>query len=79
MINGATEDVKYAGERNAPNNHFNLEIEHFSECVFCDKQPLLTFDDANGNCRENEMVLENVFTNFYQINIYVKKAYDNNY
>ena len=64
VISWATEDAKYAEERYAPSNHFNLEIEHFSECVLCDKQPLLTFDDADENCREIEMVLENVFTNF---------------
>lgn len=38
-------------------NHFNLEIEHFSDCVLNDKSPLLTFDDAKGNCRAIEMVV----------------------
>jgi predicted dehydrogenase len=32
-------------------NHFNLEIEHFSDCVLKGKAPLLTFDDAKANCR----------------------------
>jgi predicted dehydrogenase len=39
-------------------NHFNLEIEHFSDCVINNKAPLLTFDDAKGNCRAIEMVLQ---------------------
>ncbi|EUJ11426.1 putative dehydrogenase [Methylophilaceae bacterium 11] len=38
-------------------NHFNLEIEHFSDCVLNKRAPLLTFDDAKGNCRAIEMVL----------------------
>ena len=56
VIIWATVDVKYAGERYAPSNHFNLEIEHFSDCVLHDKQPMLTFEDAKGNCRAIEMV-----------------------
>lgn len=39
-------------------NHFNLEIEHFSDCVLNDKTPLLTFEDAKGNCRAIEMIVE---------------------
>ena len=39
-------------------NHFNLEIEHFSDCVINDKTPLLTFEDAKGNCRAIEMIVE---------------------
>ena len=31
-------------------NHFNLEIEHFSDCVLNDKAPHLTFADARANC-----------------------------
>lgn len=38
-------------------NHFNLEIEHFSDCVLNGKSPLLTFADAKGNCRAIEMVI----------------------
>ena len=37
-------------EKLAPANHFTLEIEHFSDCVLNDKQPLLTFSDARENC-----------------------------
>jgi len=38
-------------------NHFNLEIEHFSDCVLNDKAPFLTFDDARGNCKAIEAVI----------------------
>lgn len=31
-------------------NHFNLEIEHFSDCVLKGKAPFLSFADARGNC-----------------------------
>ena len=57
VISWMLEDGKYAEERFAPSNHFNLEIQHFSDCVLNDKQPLLTFEDAKGNCRAIEMVL----------------------
>lgn len=58
VISWALEDGKYAEERFAPSNHFNLEIEHFSDCVLNDKAPYLTFDDAKANCRAIEMVLQ---------------------
>lgn len=38
-------------------NHFNLEIEHFADCVRYGKAPLLTFDDARGNCKAIEAVI----------------------
>ncbi len=38
-------------------NHFNLEIEHFGDCILNDKAPLLSFADAKGNCRAIEMVI----------------------
>ena len=60
VISWALEDGKYAEERFAPANHFNLEIEHFSDCVLNDKQPLLTFEDAKANCRAIEMVLQSL-------------------
>ena len=31
-------------------NHFNLEIEHFSECILQNKAPKLTMTDARNNC-----------------------------
>lgn len=58
VISWALEDGKYAEERFAPSNHFNLEIEHFSDCVLNDKAPNLTFDDAKANCKAIEMVLQ---------------------
>ncbi len=60
VISWATEDGKYAEERFAPSNHFNLEIEHFSDCVLNDKAPHLTFEDAKANCRAIEMVLNSI-------------------
>lgn len=58
VISWATEDGKYTEERFAPANHFNLEIEHFSDCVLHDKAPHLTFEDAKGNCAAIEKVLQ---------------------
>lgn len=60
VISWALEDGKYAEERFAPSNHFNLEIEHFSDCVLNDKAPQLTFDDAKANCTAIEMILKSV-------------------
>lgn len=31
-------------------NHFNREVEHFSDCVLHGKTPRLTLDDARANC-----------------------------
>lgn len=50
VISWALEDGRYAEERFAPSNHFNLEIEHFSDCVINDKPTYLNFDDARANC-----------------------------
>lgn len=58
VISWALEDGKYAEERFAPSNHFNLEIEHFSDCVLNDKAPLLDFADAKANCKAIEAVLQ---------------------
>lgn len=58
VISWATEDGQYTEERFAPSNHFNLEIAHFSDCVLHDQPPHLTFEDAKGNCRAIEKVLE---------------------
>lgn len=38
-------------------NHFNLEIEHFSDCVLNGQAPRLSFDDAKGNCRTLEAII----------------------
>jgi D-xylose 1-dehydrogenase (NADP+, D-xylono-1,5-lactone-forming) len=45
-----TEDGRQGEERLPAANHFRLEIEHFSDCVLQDKQPLLTLADARENC-----------------------------
>lgn len=58
VISWALEDGKYAEERFAPSNHFNLEIAHFSDCVLNDKAPYLTFEDAKANCRAIESALQ---------------------
>ena len=60
VISWATEDGKYAEERFTPSNHFNLEIEHFSDCVLNNQPTLLTFSDAKANCKAIEAVLESV-------------------
>ena len=60
VISWATEDGRFAQEQFAPSNHFTLEIEHFSNRVLNNKPPLLTFDDAKGNCKAIEMVLQSI-------------------
>jgi D-xylose 1-dehydrogenase (NADP+, D-xylono-1,5-lactone-forming) len=39
-------------------NHFNLEIEHFSDCVLNNKTPFLTFADAKANCAVLMAIME---------------------
>lgn len=63
VISWGLEDGKYAEERFAPSNHFNLEIEHFSDCVLSNKQPDLTFADATANCRVIDAVLKSASRN----------------
>lgn len=46
-----TESGRQCEERLPPANHFNLEIEHFSDCVLTGKAPLLSLADAKANCR----------------------------
>lgn len=58
VISWGLEDGRYSEERYAPSNHFNLEIEHFSDCVLNDQQPYLTFEDAKANCRAIELALQ---------------------
>jgi len=53
-----------AGERHTMEltaaNHFDLEIEHFSDCVLNGKQPKLSLADAKANCKVIEAALESV-------------------
>ena len=61
-----------AGEQNqetlALANHFRLEVEHFSDCVLNDRQPVLSLEDAQDNCTIINATLDSVKT-AQQINI----------
>ena len=57
VISWGTDDGESGYEKLPTANHFVAEIEHFSDCVLNEKQPLLTFEDAKGNCRAIEIVL----------------------
>lgn len=43
-------------------NHFNAEIEHFSDCVLNNKRPFLSLQDARANCNAIVGALESVAT-----------------
>ncbi len=43
-------------------NHFNAEIEHFSDCILNNKQPFLSLQDARANCNAIVGALESVAT-----------------
>ena len=60
VISWETEDGKSGEEKLPMSNHFNLEIEHFSDCVLNDLVPLLSFDDAKGNCMATQAVIESI-------------------
>jgi predicted dehydrogenase len=51
VVSWWTESGQQCEERLPPSNHFNLEIEHFSNCVLNGTPPLLTLSDARENCR----------------------------
>ncbi|MFA6051111.1 MAG: Gfo/Idh/MocA family oxidoreductase [Methylobacter sp.] len=51
VISWWTEDGRQCEERLPAENHFRLEIEHFSDCALNGKSPLLTLDDAKANCQ----------------------------
>ena len=50
VISWGTEAGESGEEKLPAANHFNLEIEHFSDCVLNDKTPFLSFADARANC-----------------------------
>ena len=50
VISWGTEAGESGEEKLPTANHFNLEIEHFSDCVLNDKTPFLSFADARANC-----------------------------
>lgn len=56
------DDGRKGSETFAPANHFNLEIEHFSDCVIDDKSPALDFNDALVNCQTIAAVLQSAST-----------------
>ena len=62
VISWWTEDGRQGEERLPASNHFNLEIEHFSDCVLNDQAPLLSLDDARENCRVIVAALESAAT-----------------
>jgi xylose dehydrogenase (NAD/NADP) len=51
VVSWWTDDGRENVERYPVSNHFNLEIEHFSDCVLTGKAPLLSIKDAKANCR----------------------------
>lgn len=51
VISWWTEAGQQCEERLPVANHFNLEIEHFSDCVLSNKAPQLSLADAKSNCR----------------------------
>lgn len=57
-----TEDGRYWEEKLAVSNHFVQEIEHFSDCALHGKAPLLSLDDALGNCRAINAALQSAAT-----------------
>lgn len=46
-----TEEGRQCEERLPADNHFRLEIEHFSSCVLTGNKPLLPLEDAKANCQ----------------------------
>lgn len=51
VISWRTEDGRQAEERLPAQNHFTLEVEHFSDCVLKGKKPALSLQDAKDNCK----------------------------
>lgn len=51
VISWWTEAGQQCEERLPLANHFELEIEHFSNCVLSDNAPHLSLADAKSNCR----------------------------
>lgn len=58
VISWWTEDGRQGEERMPASNHFNLEIEHFGDCVLNGKEPALSLDDARENCKVIVAALE---------------------
>ena len=60
VISWGTDTGESGYEKLSPANHFVAEIEHFSDCVLNNKTPLLSFDDARGNCKAIAAVVKAV-------------------
>jgi D-xylose 1-dehydrogenase (NADP+, D-xylono-1,5-lactone-forming) len=60
VISWGTDAGESGEEKLAPANHFTLEIEHFSDCVLNNKQPLLSFADARGNCAALQAAISSI-------------------
>ncbi len=62
VITWWTEDGSQIEERLPATNHFQLEIEHFSDCVLNAKPPALSLEDAKANCRVIVAALQSAAT-----------------
>ncbi|NBQ85218.1 MAG: gfo/Idh/MocA family oxidoreductase [Methylophilaceae bacterium] len=62
VISWWTDDGRKGEEIYPATNHFNAEIEHFSDCVLNNKTPLLDFEDAKINCATIEATLKSAAT-----------------
>ncbi len=51
VISWWTESGQQCEERLPADNHFRLEIEHFSDCVLNGAEPKLSLEDAKANCK----------------------------
>ncbi|MFZ2170694.1 MAG: Gfo/Idh/MocA family oxidoreductase [Methylococcaceae bacterium] len=58
VISWWTEDGRQCEERLPADNHFLLEIEHFSDYVLNGKAPALSLEDAKANCQVIVAALE---------------------
>ncbi|MDD5460956.1 MAG: Gfo/Idh/MocA family oxidoreductase [Methylococcales bacterium] len=62
VISWWTEDGRLCEERLPADDHFRLEIEHFSDCVLNGKTPALSLDDAKANCQVIVAALQSAAT-----------------
>ena len=60
VISWWNEEGQGEEEKLSPANHFLLEVEHFSNCVLEDKEPLLSLEDAKNNCQVIVAALQSV-------------------
>jgi predicted dehydrogenase len=60
IISWWTEGGELKEEQLPPANHFQLEVEHFGQCVLEGKAPLLSLEDAKNNCQLIVAALQSV-------------------